>query len=382
MIRKYILLVLVLIGPGFAVFANADPTPDPVTFTLSSEDLALFKKADTLYYNYRRLGLHQLQCQVKADNWEQLKKFLLETRHNPAGPQFLGISIETAWPQIIKQELLDLNAQNDTKLKEKEADFEKWKGEQSAQNKPDDSEMKNKEADLDRFREETESKDQQNNSSIETFEKYMALLDLIKKAGPGIESLDQVQYLLSYTQKKGFQLSDPGFTTTGVPDLDKTVKGALEGTRNEILLFGEFWKSLSSAADLKNQQNFKFTGTADEYRLEIADKGKSAVFFLTKQLLLTRAILTMPPEDGGEVDLNFSFQNTPQGYLMRSLSFTAPKGTIQGKVEVEYGQTGAFLLPKTVKWEGQAPGNDNESVHFGDKLEFSNYQINGSAAGS
>jgi opacity protein-like surface antigen len=183
---------------------------------------------------------------------------------------------------------------------------------------------------------------------------------------------------LDYDPKKGFRFSHEGFTTTGNPDYDKTVHEVIEGITDEALLFSNVWNlTTSSSKPHRRERPYLFTKTASGYRVEFRKDDQTAVFFLTDKALLTESIMTLSSKPDDELDLKFSFQETPQGYLMKSISFESKAGAAKGKIDIEYGVIGNFLMPRTVKWECDLSEKNKEKAHSSDSLVLFDYRING-----
>lgn len=79
--KNHLLKVLFALIPAFCggVFAFADtttPSPTPTWAPVDASTKALLEKANALYYDYHRLGLHKFQCQVKLGLLDSLRKSL------------------------------------------------------------------------------------------------------------------------------------------------------------------------------------------------------------------------------------------------------------------------------------------------------------------
>jgi hypothetical protein len=293
MFKKIIPFILILVWPGFLAFGSeSGQRPDPSNAALPDDEKAFFEKVQGLYYDYGRLGLKQLRCQVQDDGWEFLKFILFD------------------------------NPKTDRSIKS-------------------------------------------------------------DKPRPPEKTVEKLRFFLDYDRQSGFRFSHEGFTTTGNPEYDKLVNGVIEGINGEALLFSKVWSSITSSSNPKRGENpYLFTRTGSGYTVEFRKDGQRALFFLTDEALLSEAKMALSSKDEDNLDMKFSFQKTPQGYLLNTVSFEGQKGGVKGKIDIEYGKIGSFLMPRTVKWEWNSPEANKGNTHSSDSLVFFDYRINGTPVSS
>jgi hypothetical protein len=157
-------------------------------------------------------------------------------------------------------------------------------------------------------------------------------------------------FTLSYDGDKGFQFSDSGFQKTGDARFDGEVLKIVQLARQMMMSYCKTWEAMAfqDAFDLKKSY-FRISDTSKGYEVDELRDNLESLQELDDQWKVVEARVTDPSaREKGTVLIRPLYVDTPQGYLVDSLSTDINGGTVVSQTDTEYAMVGPFEMPSII----------------------------------
>ncbi len=346
------------------------PSPSPTPAPLTGDTLkAVATKILSAYYSYPAQGLHQFKCGF-LDLREKTFKNLLEAS-----------SVE----EVISSEKFKKNYQeniekskqeNDRELREKEKQLERFEQDHPAADAKSLKEITEQDYELallrNKARDQDEDLEQQSKNMAVFAENYQEL-----------KPLTSLEFFIEYQENKGFQFTYTGVKEDGGKEYKRVLQNLLTLMRKGVL---------SPLRMINVFSGFSWEGTDQEkvapliyrtkegYTIEFKKDDSTGELHMTDQFLLTDGKIRMGGETPETWNIQFQFERTDEGYLIRSMDVQTEKSKLKAWVKFEYFQSGTLYLPEKVLWDSVVDDPSVVDKKFSDALRCLDYEVKFSSA--